>query len=149
MKVLLQRVTRGRVTVGDSTLGEIGRGLVALVGVGRGDTEQEADWLADKTAKLRVFEDSSGKANLSLGDVGGHLLVVSQFTLYADTNKGRRPSFVHAAPPDVAEPLVERFAKRVAVHGIPVESGRFGAHMLVAIENDGPVTIMLEREPAP
>lgn len=127
-------------------VGEIGTGLVALVGVGEGDTGDEADWLADKTANLRVFEDQDGKTNLSLQDVNGQLLVVSQFTLYADTSRGRRPSFIRAAPPEVAEPLVERFSQRVEGHGVPVQRGRFGAHMIVSIENDGPVTVMLERE---
>lgn len=129
-----------------SVVGEIGTGLVALVGVGQGDTGQEADLLGDKTATLRVFEDQQGKTNLSLQDVGGSLLVVSQFTLYADTSRGRRPSFVRAAPPELAEELVERYASRVEQQGIPVERGRFAAHMQVLIENDGPVTIMLERE---
>lgn len=145
MRVLLQRVTCGRVDVSGSVVGEIGAGLVALVGVGQGDSSEEADWLADKTAALRVFEDQEGKTNLSLHDVGGSLLVISQFTLYADTSRGRRPSFVKAAPPGLAEELVERFARRVEEQGIPVERGRFGAHMTVLIENDGPVTIMLER----
>lgn len=129
-----------------SVVGEIGTGLVALVGVGQGDTGQEADWLGDKTATLRVFEDQQGKTNLSLQDVGGSLLVVSQFTLYADTSRGRRPSFVRAAPPELAEELVERYASRVEQQGIQVERGQFAAHMQVLIENDGPVTIMLERQ---
>lgn len=146
MKVLLQRVTRGRVSVSGSVVGEIGTGLVALVGVGQGDTGQDADWLGDKTATLRVFEDQQGKTNLSLQDVGGSLLVVSQFTLYGDTSRGRRPSFVRAATPELAEELVERYASRVEQQGIPVERGQFAAHMQVLIENDGPVTIMLERE---
>lgn len=130
-----------------SVVGRIGTGLVALVGVGQGDTGKESDWLADKTATLRVFEDQQGKTNLSLQDVGGSLLVVSQFTLYADTSRGRRPSFVRAAPPELAGELVERYAIRVEQQGIPVERGQFAAHMTVLIENDGPVTIMLERIP--
>jgi D-tyrosyl-tRNA(Tyr) deacylase len=136
------------VSVGGETLAEIGAGFVILLGVGRADTQAEADWLADKCATLRVFEDPQGKTNLSLQDVGGSTLVVSQFTLYADTRKGRRPSFLDAALPEIAAPLVERFAANLKAQGIPTQTGRFGAHMLVEIENDGPVTILLAREPA-
>lgn len=146
MRALLQRVSRGRVSVEGETLAEIGHGLVILLGVGRGDTESQASWLAQKCAGLRIFEDEDGKTNLSILDVGGEALVVSQFTLYADTRKGRRPSFIYSAPPEEAEPLVERFAKLLADRGVPTQTGRFGAHMLVEIDNDGPVTIMLERE---
>jgi D-aminoacyl-tRNA deacylase len=145
MRVVLQRVRRGRVLVEGETLAEIDRGLVVLVGVGRGDTAEAADWLAAKCAGLRVFEDPDGKTNLSVLDVGGAAIVVSQFTLYADTHKGRRPSFVHAADPDLAEPLVDRFAKALEAAGVPTSQGRFGAHMLVEIENDGPVTIVMDR----
>ena len=145
MRVVAQRVSRGRVSVDGQTVAEIGRGLVLLVGVGHGDTLVEADWLAEKCAGLRIFEDEQGKMNLSLGDVGGQALVVSQFTLYADVGKGRRPSFTEAAPPEVAEPLVEAFAANLGRLGIDARLGRFGAHMLVEIDNDGPVTIMLER----
>lgn len=148
MRVLLQRVTRASVAAGGQSLGEIGLGLVAFVGVGRRDEREQADWLADKTANLRIFQDQDGLSNRSLLDVQGQLLVVSQFTLYADTRRGRRPSFVHAAAPELAEPLVERFAQRVEQHGVRVERGRFGAEMTVTIENHGPVTVMLEREPA-
>lgn len=147
MRIILQRVRRGRVTVEGQVVAEIGRGLVILVGVGNGDGESEARWLAEKCAGLRVFEDQAGKTNLSIHDVKGEAIVVSQFTLYADTRKGRRPSFVKAAPPEIAEPLVQRFAEFLRTHGIPTKTGRFGAHMLVEIDNDGPVTIMLEREP--
>ena len=147
MRVLLQRVSRGAVTVAGESIAEIDRGFVLLVGVGHGDTEREAAWLAHKIAGLRVFEDAQGKMNLSLVDLGGEALVVSQFTLLANTHKGRRPSFVHAADPEVAEPLVEKFAAFLELEGVPVCMGKFGAHMLVSIENDGPVTIMLERLP--
>lgn len=145
MRVVLQRVQRGRVRVGERTLAEIGRGLVLLVGVGQGDDEACADGLAEKIAGLRVFEDQDGKTNLSLEDVGGQVIVVSQFTLYADARKGRRPSFTDAALPDVAEPLVRRFAEQLAGRGVPTQMGEFGAHMLVEIENDGPLTMVLER----
>lgn len=148
MKAVLQRVRRGRVSVDDRTVAEIGRGLVILVGVGQGDTESEARWLAEKCAVLRVFEDDAGKTNLSVKDVEGEAIVVSQFTLHADTRKGRRPSFIKAADPKIAEPLVTHFAEYLAAQGIPTQLGVFGAHMLVEIENDGPVTILLERAPA-
>ncbi len=146
MRLVLQRVRRGSVSVEGKIVSHISQGLVILVGVGPEDTEDEAKWLAEKCAYLRIFEDSEGKTNLSLQDVKGEALVVSQFTLYANTRKGRRPSFVHAAPPEIAEPLVEVFAEVLETFGIPVQVGMFGAHMLVKIENDGPVTIILERE---
>jgi D-tyrosyl-tRNA(Tyr) deacylase len=146
MRVLLQRVKKASVTVDGETVGAIDQGFVALVGVGHGDGEDQARWLAQKIAGLRVFEDAGGKFNLSIKDVDGALLVVSQFTLYADARKGRRPSFVDAAPPEVAEPLVERFADMLREEGLPVEMGVFGAMMLVEIHNDGPVTIWLERD---
>ena len=145
MRVVVQRVRRGRVTVEGRPVAEIGLGFVILVGVGKGDGREQAEWLADKCAGLRVFEDSQGKMNLALPDVGGAVLVVSQFTLYADAGKGRRPSFIDAAPPEHAAPLVEALADGLRRLGIPVQSGSFGAHMLVEIENDGPVTILLER----
>ncbi|MBN1123257.1 MAG: D-tyrosyl-tRNA(Tyr) deacylase [Anaerolineae bacterium] len=146
MRVLLQRVKKASVTVDGEIVGAIDQGFVALVGVGHGDGEDQAQWLAQKVAGLRVFEDAEGKFNLSIQDVGGALLVVSQFTLYADARKGRRPSFVDAAPPEVAEPLVERFAEMLRNEGLEVEMGVFGAMMLVEIHNDGPVTIWLERD---
>ncbi len=146
MRVLLQRVKKASVAVDGEIVGAIGPGFVALVGVGHGDGEDQAQWLAKKVAGLRVFEDAEGKFNLSIQDVGGALLVVSQFTLYADARKGRRPSFVDAAPPEVAEPLVERFADMLRGEGLQVEMGVFGAMMLVEIHNDGPVTIWLERD---
>ncbi len=127
-------------------MAQIGHGLLLFVGVGQGDGPSEAEWLAKKCAGLRVFEDEQGKSNLSIKDVGGSALIVSQFTLYADTSKGRRPSFFGAAAPEVAQPLVDRFASALAAQGVPVERGEFGAHMSVGLENDGPVTIWLERE---
>jgi len=137
VRAILQRV-----------VAEIGRGLAILLGVGHGDTEEQARFLAEKIALLRIFEDAEGRTNLSVLDVGGAAIVVSQFTLYADTRKGRRPSFTDAALPEVARPLVDRFAQLLAAQGVPTQQGEFGAHMLVAIENDGPVTIWLERGPA-
>jgi D-tyrosyl-tRNA(Tyr) deacylase len=145
MRVLLQRVSSGKVTVDDQVIARIGPGLVILLGIGHDDGETEAVYLAEKIATLRVFEDEGGKTNLSVLDVGGEAIVVSQFTLYADTRKGRRPSFVHAADPDLAAPLVERFADLLRGHGVPTQTGQFGAHMLVEINNDGPVTIWLEK----
>lgn len=146
MRAVLQRVRSGRVSVDGEPLAEIGPGLVVLLGVGQGDGEEQAHWLARKCATLRIFEDEDGKFNHSVGDVGGEALVVSQFTLYADSRKGRRPSFVEAADPDIAEPLVDRFAELLAEQGVPTQAGSFGEHMLVEIENDGPVTIVLEKE---
>ncbi|MCW5876442.1 MAG: D-tyrosyl-tRNA(Tyr) deacylase [Anaerolineales bacterium] len=145
MRALIQRVRSAAVQVNGEELGRIGQGLVVLLGVGQGDGEAEAEYLADKVANLRIFEDAEGKMNLSLLDAGGAALVVSQFTLYADTAKGRRPSFVDAAPPEQAEPLVEHFAELLAARGVQVASGRFGAEMLVEINNDGPVTIWIEK----
>jgi len=144
MRVVLQRVTQGRVSVGGQSVAEIGRGLVLLVGVGPDDGEAQARQLAEKIAHLRIFEDPAGKMNLSILEAGGEALVVSQFTLYADTRKGRRPSFTGAAAPELARPLVERLAELLRELGVPSRSGEFGAHMLVEIANDGPVTIWLE-----
>jgi D-tyrosyl-tRNA(Tyr) deacylase len=145
MRVLIQRVRSGRVQVGDRVQAEIAAGLVILVGVGQADGAEEADYLAEKVANLRIFEDEDGKTNLSVLDVSGGALVVSQFTLYADTRKGRRPSFVQAAPPEIASPLVDHFAQRLNTLGVPTQTGSFGAHMLVDIVNDGPMTIFIER----
>ena len=145
MRALLQRVSHGKVSVDGKSIAEIGHGLVVLLGVGEGDGETEIRYLAEKIAQMRIFEDAQGKMNLSILDVGGEAIVVSQFTLYANTKKGRRPSFVHAAPPEIAAPLVEEFTKVLAAQGIPTQSGEFGADMLVEINNDGPVTIWLER----
>ena len=144
MKALLQRVSKASVTVGGEVVGHIGRGLVVFLGISRGDTERDAQYLAEKTVSLRIFSDSEGKFNLSALDVGGDLLVVSQFTLLANTVKGRRPSFTEAAPPEQAEALFERFLALLRSVGLKVESGRFGEHMMVEIHNDGPVTIMLD-----
>ena len=147
MRAVIQRVREGRVLVGGETIGEIGHGLVILLGAGQGDTRAEADRLANKIARLRIFSDSQGKTNLSILDVDGEALVISQFTLYADCRKGRRPSFVHAARPDVASPLVDSFAERLRQAGIRrVETGEFGATMLVEIHNDGPFTIILDTD---
>jgi len=145
MRALLQRVSSGKVTVNDQIIAQIGGGLVILLGIGHEDGEEQAAYLAEKIANLRIFEDQDGKTNLSVLDVGGEAIVVSQFTLYADTRKGRRPSFIYAADPDVAEPLVERFAELLRGHGVPTQTGQFGAHMLVEINNNGPVTIWLEK----
>jgi len=145
MRALLQRVSRASVTVDDKVISQIGKGLVVLLGIGHGDREEQVTFLAEKVANLRIFEDEQGKTNLSIKDVRGELIVVSQFTLYADSRKGRRPSFTDAALPEVAEPLVNRFVVLLRGHGIPTQTGQFGAHMLVEIHNDGPVTIWLEK----
>ena len=145
MRIVLQRVRHAKVSVNDQAIAEIGPGLVLLVGIGPTDGEEQARYLADKIANLRIFEDEAGKINRSLLDVGGEAIVVSQFTLYADTRKGRRPSFTDAAAPQIAQPLVESFAALLVERGIPTQTGEFGAHMLVEIANDGPVTIYLER----
>jgi D-aminoacyl-tRNA deacylase len=145
MRALIQRVKQGKVIVNDQPVAQIGRGLVVLLGVGHGDGEPQALWLAEKIANLRIFEDEAGKMNLSVLDSGGEVIVVSQFTLYADAQKGRRPSFTDAALPDVAAPLVARFADLLRAQGLSVQTGVFGAEMLVEIFNDGPVTIWLER----
>ena len=144
MKVVVQRVSRASVTVDGETVASIGRGLLALVGVALEDGEEGARRLARKCAELRVFSDAEGKFNLSLLEVGGEALVVSQFTLLADTRRGRRPSFVGAAPPEVAEPLVEAFSQAMREAGVPTQTGRFGAKMTVELVNEGPVTIVLD-----
>ena len=145
MRVVLQRVNRGSVTVDGQTIAEIGLGLVILLGVGPEDGEEQIDYLTNKIANLRIFEDDQGKINRSALEVRGAAIVVSQFTLYADTRKGRRPSFTDAAPPEIASPLVDRFAEKLAALGLPTQTGTFGAHMQVEIHNDGPVTIWMER----
>jgi len=145
MRVLLQRVTHGRVSVEGRPLSEIGNGVVLLVGVSPEDGEEQVRYLTQKIAHLRIFEDEHGKLNRSLLETGGEALVISQFTLYADTRKGRRPSFTQAARPEHANPLVQRFVEALRELGVPTQSGQFGAHMLVEIHNDGPVTIWLER----
>ena len=144
MKALLQRVTEASVSTADGEAGRIGRGLVVLVGVANGDTEKDAQYLAQKTVNLRIFSDESGKFNLLALDVQGDLLLVSQFTLLADTRKGRRPSFIEAAPPENANELFGFFVKQMRATGLRVETGRFQQHMQVEIHNDGPVTILLD-----
>lgn len=144
MRAVLQRVRSASVAVDDRTVANIRRGLLVLLGVGVNDTEADAVWLADKTANLRVFEDSEGKMNLSVLDIGGQALVVSQFTLYGDVRKGRRPSFIGAAPPEKADSLYQKYMSELEKRGVPVQTGQFRAKMLVSIENDGPVTILLD-----
>ncbi len=146
MKIVLQRVKEASVSVNGTLVSEIGPGLLLLVGVAKGDTQTEADWLAEKVAGLRVLADDEGKMNLGVRETGAEVLVVSQFTLLADTRKGKRPSFVDAAPPEEAEPLFGYFCERLRVAGIArVKTGSFGAMMDVSLTNDGPVTIVLER----
>jgi D-tyrosyl-tRNA(Tyr) deacylase len=145
MRALIQRVSRAGVAVDGRAIAEIDRGLLILLGVGHDDGEQQAEFLAEKIANLRIFEDNQGKTNLSILDVSGQAIVVSQFTLYADISKGRRPSFIDAAAPAVAQPLVTRFADLLRGHGVATQTGVFGAHMLVELVNDGPFTVWLER----
>jgi D-aminoacyl-tRNA deacylase len=144
MRAVLQRVSHGRVSVAGRVVAEIGPGLVILLGIGHGDEEKQAQALVEKIAHLRIFEDEQGKMNLSVLDTAGQAIVVSQFTLYADTRRGRRPSFTGAALPETARPLVERFAELLRERGIATQTGEFGADMQVEIFNDGPVTIWLD-----
>ncbi|MDQ6694732.1 MAG: D-aminoacyl-tRNA deacylase [Chloroflexota bacterium] len=144
MKAVVQRVKHASVVVDGEEIGRIGVGLLVLLGVGRTDVEDDVRYVARKIAEMRIFSDAEGKTNLSLADVSGDILLVSQFTLYADTRKGRRPSFLDAAPPDLGRALVERCAQVWRDSGIKVETGRFGAHMEVSLLNDGPVTILLD-----
>ncbi|HLN30116.1 MAG TPA: D-aminoacyl-tRNA deacylase [Gemmataceae bacterium] len=144
MRAVVQRVSRARVVVGQEIVGEIGRGLLVLLGVARADTIAQAEWLADKIVTLRIFQDDEGKMNLGVAEVSGEVLVVSQFTLYGDCCKGRRPSFVEAAPPETAIPLYEKFVEAVRAQGIKTATGRFGAMMQVELVNDGPVTLIVE-----
>ena len=144
MRAILQRVNFGQVTVENRLVADIQTGLVILLGVGHGDDQSKASQMAKKIAQLRIFEDDNGKMNLSLLDIKGSAIVVSQFTLYADTRKGNRPSFTDAAPPDLASPLVDFFTGELRSLGIPTQTGEFGAHMYVHLQNDGPVTISLE-----
>ena len=144
MKALLQRVTEASVSVAGELVGRIGQGLVVFVGVADGDTEKDAQYLAQKTVNLRIFADEEGKFNLSILDIEGEFLLVSQFTLLSDTRKGRRPSFIEAAPPERAEELFNYFVEQVSTMGLKVETGRFQQYMQVEIHNDGPVTILLD-----
>jgi D-aminoacyl-tRNA deacylase len=144
VRAVLQRVSRARVTVGDRVTGEIGLGILALVGVGPDDGETEAAWLAQKIAELRIFSSETKPIDLGITDVGGAVLVVSQFTLYADTRRGRRPGFTGAAPPDMASVLVDRVCAALRERGLTVAEGEFGAHMHIELTNDGPVTIVLD-----
>ena len=144
MRACVQRVQRASVTVDEQIVGQIDAGLLVLLGVGQGDTIDDARYLAEKTASLRIFEDDGGKMNRSLVDISGEMLVVSQFTLMGDVRRGRRPSFVDAAPPDVANELYEQFARLVEQQGVGVERGQFRVHMAVSLVNDGPVTILLD-----
>jgi D-tyrosyl-tRNA(Tyr) deacylase len=146
MRAVVQRVSSARVEVEGEVTGSIGRGLLVLLGVGQGDTEKQAQWLAEKTAGLRIFENDAGKMNLSVQDVGGSVLVVSQFTLYGDCRKGRRPSFTEAAPPDLADQLYQVFVNHLRALDIPVETGVFQAKMLVHLVNEGPATIWVDTE---
>ena len=146
MRLVVQRVTRAEVRVGDELVGVIGPGSVVLVGIGRGDSPAIVDRMADKLVRLRYFEDAGGRTNVAIAEAGGELLVVSQFTLYADVSRGRRPGFTRAAPPDEANPLVERFVDALRAGGLTVATGRFGAPMAVALVNDGPFTLVLDSE---
>lgn len=144
MRACVQRVTEASVTVGDELVGKIGAGLLVLLGVGHGDTEDDVRYLADKLLGLRIFDDAAGKMNLALTDVGGAMLVVSQFTLFGDCRQGRRPGYSDAAPPDLAERLYERVVATVRERGVTVATGRFRAMMRVALVNDGPVTLLID-----
>lgn len=146
MRALLQRVSEAKVTVADETVGEIGRGLLVLLGISRHDDAAQVERMAAKIAKLRIFEDEAGKMNRSVEEVGGELLVVSQFTLYADTSRGNRPGFGAAAPPELAEPLYLALCERLRQRNLRVATGNFGASMAVALSNDGPVTIWLDSD---
>jgi D-aminoacyl-tRNA deacylase len=147
MRVVLQRVTRASVSIDGRVAGAIGRGFCLLVGLTHGDSDATVDWMAEKVAGLRLFPDAEGKMNLGLDEVGGGVLVVSQFTLYGDSAKGRRPSFIDAARPETAIPLYQRFVGALRARGLEVATGEFGADMQVEIHNDGPVTLILERSP--
>jgi D-aminoacyl-tRNA deacylase len=147
VRIVLQRVAEASVAIGDRTVGRIGRGFCILLGVTHDDTLADAEWLAEKVAGLRIFNDAEDRMNLSLAEVGGAVLVISQFTLYGDSAKGRRPSFIDAARPETAIPLYERFVGALRARGFEVATGEFGADMQVEIHNDGPVTLLLERTP--
>ena len=144
MRAVVQRVSSARVRVDGEVMGEIGAGLLVLLGITHDDTPQQGDWLAEKLVGLRIFEDDTGKMNRSLDEVGGSMLIVSQFTLYGDCRKGRRPSFIEAARPEVAIPLYESFIRSVQALGVPVATGKFGAMMQVELSNEGPVTLIVD-----
>ena len=144
MRAVIQRVRTSSVSVDDEVVGRIGSGVLVLLGVGINDSEKEAAWLAEKTVNLRIFDDDDGKMNLSLIEAGGEALVVSQFTLYGDTRKGRRPSYIEAAPPEKADALYQQYVRFIRDAGVNVETGKFQARMVVSLENDGPVTIIAE-----
>ncbi len=144
MRAVIQRVSKAQVSVENQTIAGIGSGLVILLGIEKEDTQAKADQLAAKIAKMRIFSDAEGKMNLSVIDIGGSAIVVSQFTLMADTKKGNRPSFFNAAPPEIASPIVEYFVKAMEFAGVKTQTGKFAAHMVVEIHNEGPVTILLE-----
>ena len=146
MRAVVQRVKKGSVKIEEKEIGKIEKGLVILLGVGQNDVEKDAEYLAEKIVNLRIFEDKEGKMNLSVKDINGQILVISQFTLYGDCNKGRRPSFISAAPPDKAVKLYDYFKKYIKNYGLKIETGQFQAMMLVKIYNDGPVTILLDSE---
>ena len=145
VRVVVQRVARASVTVDGREVGAVERGLVVLVGIASGDGDEAVAWMADKVAGLRVFPDDDGKMNRSLLEIGGGALVVSQFTLYGDATRGRRPSFIEAAPPEAAEPIYQRFVEALRGRGVPVATGVFGATMAISLVNDGPVTLVIER----
>ena len=145
MKTVIQRVSEASVTIDGQVTGRIGKGFMILIGIGAEDTEEQADWIAQKIANMRIFEDEEERMNLSLKDVGGEILAISQFTLYADCRKGNRPNFLGAGKPEMSEPLYEYLCDALRAHGIHVETGVFGADMKVALVNNGPVTIVLER----
>ncbi|MCA9241720.1 MAG: D-tyrosyl-tRNA(Tyr) deacylase [Planctomycetales bacterium] len=144
MRAVVQRVRRAEVAVGEQVVGRIGRGLLVLLGVAQGDGPRQAEWMSEKVTGLRIFDDPDGKMNLALADVGGEMLVVSQFTLLGDCRKGKRPSFITAAAPELAEGLYQQFVELVRGRGVPVATGRFQTHMQVSLTNDGPVTILLD-----
>ena len=148
MRAVVQRVSSSRVTVDERVTGEVKKGLLVLLGVTHDDTSKDVDYMVDKVTNLRIFEDENDKMNLSLKDIEGEVMSVSQFTLYGDARKGRRPSFSDAARPDVANPLYEEFVEKLRAQGITVGTGEFGAHMMVELTNDGPVTILLESKKA-
>lgn len=145
MRTVIQRVSHGQVTIEDNVIAKIGRGVIILLGIAPNDGQAQIDYLVRKISELRIFEDSEGKMNLSLMDIHGEAIVVSQFTLYADTRKGRRPSFGKAALPEIASPIVDQFVEAMRAKGIKTQTGEFGAHMHVDIHNDGPVTILIEK----